>query len=31
MTEYIFRASDPDTAMEKAVRELGDDAMILSV
>lgn len=31
MTEYIFRASDPDTAMEKAVRELGEDAMILSV
>lgn len=31
MTEYIFRASDPETAMEKAVRELGDDAMILSV
>lgn len=31
MTEYIFRAFDPDTAMEKAVRELGDDAMILSV
>lgn len=31
MTEYIFRGSDPDTAMEKAVRELGEDAMILSV
>jgi flagellar biosynthesis GTPase FlhF len=31
MTEYIFRASDSDTAMEKAIRELGDDAMILSV
>jgi flagellar biosynthesis GTPase FlhF len=31
MTEYVFRASDADTAMEKAIRELGDDAMILSV
>jgi flagellar biosynthesis GTPase FlhF len=31
MTEYVFRASDTDTAMEKAIRELGDDAMILSV
>ena len=31
MTEYVFRASDSDTAMEKAIRELGDDAMILSV
>jgi flagellar biosynthesis GTPase FlhF len=31
MTEYVFRASDSDTAMEKAIRELGDDAMIISV
>jgi len=31
MTEYVFRAADTDTAMEKAIRELGDDAMILSV
>ena len=31
MTDYVFRAFDTDTAMEKAIRELGDDAMILSV
>ena len=31
MTEHVFRAADSDTAMEKAIRELGDDAMILSV
>jgi hypothetical protein len=31
MTEYVFKAADTDTAMEKAIRELGDDAMILSV
>jgi hypothetical protein len=31
MTEHVFRAFDTDTAMEKAIRELGDDAMILSV
>ena len=31
MIEYVFRASDSDSAMEKAIRELGDDAMILSV
>ncbi|WP_439143586.1 hypothetical protein [Planktotalea sp.] len=31
MTEQIFRAADSDSAMEKAIRELGEDAMILSV
>lgn len=31
MTEYVFRAADSDSAMEKAIRELGEDAMILSV
>jgi len=31
MTEHVFRAADSDSAMEKAIRELGDDAMILSV
>jgi flagellar biosynthesis GTPase FlhF len=31
MTEHIFRATDSESAMDKAVRELGDDALILSV
>lgn len=31
MTEQVFRAADSDSAMEKAIRELGEDAMILSV
>lgn len=31
MTEYVFKAADSESAMDKAVRELGDDAMILSI
>lgn len=31
MTEYVFKAVDSESAMDKAVRELGDDAMILSI
>jgi hypothetical protein len=31
MTEHVFKAADSDSAMEKAIRELGEDAMILSV
>ena len=31
MIEHVFRAADSDSAMDKAIRELGDDAMILSV
>jgi flagellar biosynthesis GTPase FlhF len=31
MTEHVFRATDSESAMDKAVRELGDDALILSV
>ena len=31
MTEQVFKAADSDSAMEKAIRELGEDAMILSV
>ncbi len=31
MTEHIFRAADSDSAMEQAIRELGEDALILSV
>jgi flagellar biosynthesis GTPase FlhF len=31
VTEYVFKAADSESAMDKAVRELGDDAMILSI
>ena len=31
MTEHVFRATDSESAMDKAVRTLGDDALILSV
>ena len=31
MTEYVFKAADSESAMDKAVRELGEDAMILSI
>lgn len=31
MIEHVFRADDSDSAMEKAIRELGEDALILSV
>lgn len=31
MIEHVFRADDSDSAMEKAIRELGKDALILSV
>jgi len=31
VSEYVFKAADSESAMDKAVRELGDDAMILSI
>jgi flagellar biosynthesis GTPase FlhF len=31
MTEYVFRAADSESAMDNAIRELGSDALILSV
>lgn len=31
MTEHVFRATDSESAMDRAIRELGEDALILSV